>query len=193
MVIKSKCGKHDIIIDDEDYHMLNEFGYNGWEARYFTGNNIPYAVTRKTVIINGQKKRKSFLIHRVIMNVTDPNIHVDHISRNPLDNRKSNLRLVNRHQNMKNRTKKKTSKSKYLGVSYVKPNKYRVYIQPNPIIGNIHLGYYDEDEKAGYAYNIAAEILHGEYANLNDVNINSLEIREKVLKHIEKKYERSIV
>jgi hypothetical protein len=172
MKFKSKCGNHTIIVDDEDYNKVMEFATNGYEARLFTNSNNRYAVTRKT--INGQ--RKQFFVHRLIMNVLhDSKIHIDHINRNPLDNRKSNLRIVTRRENMKNRTSSKNSYSKHLGVSYCNSkrgsNKYRVGIKDFLLHkNNIFLGYYSDEDSAAYAYNIAAKIIHKEFANLNDVS-----------------------
>ena len=54
----------------------------------------------------------------------------------------------------------------------------------------MHLGYYLDDESAGYAYNIAAEILHKEYANLNNVDITKVTspelIKEDVTERLNK-------
>lgn len=193
MIIKSKNfeGKYNIHIDKKDYDRVMEFAPNGWEAKFTTGSNKPYAITRKT--ING--KRKQFYLHRVIMDMLDdPTMKVDHINNNPLDNRRKNLRVVTQYQNMKNRSSKKTSACKHLGVSYCNSKrgskKYRVNIKDENIKkGNIHLGYYYDEESAGYAYNIAAEIIHGEFANLNKINLNDInnihEIKNDVIDRVE--------
>lgn len=184
MIIKSKCGKYDIQIDKEDYQKLIEFAPNGWEAKFTTGSNKPYAITRKTI----DGKRKQFYMHRLVMDMLDKiTPHVDHKDNNSLNNRKSNLRLVSRSQNMKNRTSAKNSSSKYLGVSYCKDKKsknYRTVIKDN-IIGRIHLGYYYDEDSAGYAYNLAAEIIHGEFANLNKININDVDNSDEIKEYIE--------
>lgn len=174
MIIKSKCGKYNILIDKKDYDKVIDFAPNGWEIKYTTNSNNPYVITRKTI----DKVRKQYYLHRLVMDVLDfPSQYVDHININPLDNRTENLRIVNRSQNMKNRTSKKTSVSKHLGVSYCKskvgPKKYRAQIKDHIIQKeNIHLGYYYDEETAGYAYNIAAIIIHKEYANLNNINLD---------------------
>lgn len=174
--IKSKCGKHDIIFDEEDHQKLLEFAPNGWEARLFTASNNYYAVTRKTK--DGQ--RKGYLMHRVIMNILhDPSVHVDHINNNTLDNRKENLRFVTPRENMKNRTSKKNSACKYLGVAYCNSKrgskKYRVHIKDKLLHHNsIHLGYYYDEDSAGYAYNVGADLIHKEYANPNQVIIENV-------------------
>jgi len=192
MIIKSKCSKHDILIDKEDYQKVMEFAPNGWEVRFFTKSNNPYAITRKT--INGN--RKQFMLHRLVMNVLDTQEpHIDHIFNNSLDNRKASLRPVTRFQNMKNRTSAKNSGSKYLGVSYCSTKrgskKYRTCIKDSNIKGNIHLGYYYDEESAGYAYNLAAEVIHNEYANLNKIDMDVVDSPDDIREYVEnalKKY-----
>ena len=175
MIFKSKCGKYDIIVDDEDYQKVIDFAPNGWEVKYFTGSNNPYVITRKTI----NKVRKQFLLHRLIMNVLNqPDVHIDHKFQKTLDNRKSELREVTRSQNMKNRTSAKNSSSKYLGVyvcNYKKTKKYRVTIKDTDK-NRMNLGYYENEDSAGFAYDVAANIIHGEYANLNIVDVENVEI-----------------
>lgn len=189
--IKSKCGKFDTIIDTEDFEKVNDFCINGIEAKFTTGANSPYAITRKTIKIDGESKRKQYYIHRLVMDVLDtPEIHLDHINGNTLDNRKINLRPVTRSQNMKNRKASKIGTSKYLGVYFCKDKrgskKWRVNIKPYKS-KNIQLGYYDTEEEGAYAYNLAAKKIHGEYANLNVVTLKSdtTWINDKVNKYIE--------
>lgn len=55
------------------------------------------------------------LIHRVITNCPD-GMDIDHINHNKLDNRKSNLRIVTRSDNHKNR--KPRSNTGYLGITF---------------------------------------------------------------------------
>lgn len=42
-------------------------------------------------------------LSRLIMSVTDKNKYIDHINGNPLDNRRSNLRVVSHQENMMNK------------------------------------------------------------------------------------------
>jgi hypothetical protein len=105
-------------------------------------------------------------MHREIMGVLDkPDILIDHIKRNPLNNQRSNLRTCNHNENARNRTGR--GKSKYLGVSFY-PNirlRYKVTIWINK--KSVHLGYFAMEEEAARAYDKAAKEHFGEFANLN--------------------------
>jgi len=192
MIIKSKCGKYDIQIDNEDYQKVIGFAPNGWEVRFFTKSNNPYAITRKTI----DGKRKQFYLHRLVMNVLNSTTpHIDHKHNDSLDNRKESLRFVSRYQNMANRTSAKGSSCKHLGVSYCKTKrgtkKYRTSIKDGESHPhNIHLGYYYDEHSGGYAYNLAAEVIHGEYANLNTININDVDNPNDIREYVEKVLEK---
>jgi hypothetical protein len=178
--IKSKCGNFEIIIDHEDIDKVNDFSPNGWEAKITTGSHLPYAITRKTT----DGVRKQYYLHRLIMDVLETsNIHIDHKNGNKLDNRKENLRIATRVQNMKNRTSAKNSTSKFLGTYYCKNKrgikKWRSVITPynHP---NIHLGYHETEEQGAYAYNLAAKIIHKEFANFNELDSSLVDNKEEI-------------
>lgn len=96
-------------------------------------NNNGYA--RGT--ING----KLILFHNYIID-TKPFEEVDHIDGNRLNNTRSNLRVVNRLDNMKNKGKYINNTSGFTGVHYHKKlNKWEVRIQSNKT--NIYLGIYN--------------------------------------------------
>lgn len=56
---------------------------------------------------------------------------IDHINRNKLDNRKSNLRICNRSINMQNRGVNKNNTSGYKGIYINKSGKYVAHCQIN--------------------------------------------------------------
>jgi hypothetical protein len=96
--------------------------------------------------------RVHFLAHRVIWEMVKgaiPNgMIIDHIDRNPLNNRIDNLRLVTRAENQRNLSMSKKNASGYNGVSWSKPmNKWRVRIKVNG--KEIVLGYFDDPCEAG--------------------------------------------
>lgn len=85
---------------------------------------------------------------------------LDHINRIRSDNRIENLRECSHSQNLGN---SRARVHKYKGVTFCKyTNKWRAQL-------NGHLGRFNTIEDAALAYNKAAEIHYGEFANLNKV------------------------
>lgn len=88
--------------------------------------------------------KKTILLHRFLIGVTNPTIFVDHIDSDVLNNKKNNLRFSNKYKNPQSKSKVKNSTSKYLGI-------YLCKIQ-NKWIGTILkdvttiYSHYDKDE-----------------------------------------------
>jgi hypothetical protein len=110
-------------------------------------------------------KRRPVLMHRVILGLADDDPHqADHINHDTLDNRRANLRIATRTQNLANSRKQDRASSRYKGVvraargwqAYLTNNRKRQY-----------LGYFDTEEEAALAYNWAAVAAWGEFARLN--------------------------
>jgi hypothetical protein len=126
--------------------------------------NKPYVIVR--VSING--KAYKFRLHRLFFYSKHhylPSL-VDHIDTNCFNNKIENLRELNTSKNARNshKIKKKTS-SKYKGVCW---NKKRKKWQANLTINykTIFLGYFDNEDDAGQAYNNKIRQL-----NLEEVSI----------------------
>lgn len=94
-----------VIVDDNDYDYLTQ-----WRWSYNNG----YACRMSSS--KGGSKRVKIYMHRLITNCPD-NLEVDHINRNRLDNRRSNLRVCNRATNMQN--KSKTERHNHLRQKYL--------------------------------------------------------------------------
>ena len=108
--------------DLEDYDKIKDYC---WNVKY---DNYVETNTRK--LIDGTSKTLS--LHRVVMNVKDKSIHVDHINHNPNDNRKKNLRIVTRAQNQANAKIRIDNTSGTKGVYYCNTwNKWVASIQEN--------------------------------------------------------------
>lgn len=88
------------------------------------------------------------LMHRVLMkNNLVGEVEVDHINRNRLDNRKENLRIVTRQENMHNKSKYKTNTSGHRGIKWNKNlQKWQSQITVNK--ERIHLGVFDDLQDA---------------------------------------------
>lgn len=134
-------------------------------------NDNGYAVAtvnKRTSAILGQPAGTTIRMHRWIMSAPS-DMCIDHISRDKLDNRRSNLRICTQAENMCNKASW-MGQSHYKGVSYRldspnKPWRAICYCQ-----GRKHcLGSYATEEEAAVAYNEAARRYHGAYAVLNDV------------------------
>lgn len=90
-----------------------------------------------------------FFLHRLIMNYYGHDMEIDHINRNGLDNRKSNLRLVTHSKNI-------TNQGESTGIFKVKSGRYRATICKDS--KSIYIGTYDTFEEAYSARKDAEEI-----------------------------------
>jgi len=149
------------LVDNEDYESALQY-------KWYVVKNGNYFYAYANRKLGKDKKHHTLHMHRVIMGLRDDKIQIDHINRNGLDNRKSNLRLCNMSQNMMNSRPMKNRLSKYKGVSWHSlTKKWRVRVC---LHGNlIEVGLYSNEEKAAAAYNKEAKRLFGDFAYLNPV------------------------
>jgi len=113
------------------------------------------------------EKGKIVHMHRLLMDCPDE-FEVDHINRNKLDNRKANLRIVTRQQNMFNKTGYAETSSRFKGVSWHSKDKlWHAQIRHDTKIKFI--GAFEVEETAAAAYNHYAQLLFKEFAVLNEV------------------------
>jgi len=141
------------IVDESDYERLMKFKWRISEKGY----------AMRTQVDKG--KASGVLMHRMLL---DPpkGFMADHINGDRLDNRRCNLRLANALENSRNRANNHNSRSKYKGVAWkVENNKWQARIR---IVGKQHhIGLFDTEEDAAYAYNQAAKLQHGDFSRLN--------------------------
>lgn len=89
---------------------------------------------------------------------------IDHINRNPSDNRWANLRNCTMGQNSYNRRFRKGS-SNLEGVSLVERGTYKKWHSKIGVNNNVvSLGYFKSPEEAHDAYKKAVKIYHGDFA-----------------------------
>lgn len=107
------------------------------------------------------RKRVKIQIHRLLMK-PPADMQVDHINGNPLDNRKSNLRLCTAAQNAKNRRVNKTSATGFRGVYYeTRLKQYRAYMYVDG--RRMHLGLARTPEAAHAIHESKSIELIGEF------------------------------
>lgn len=139
---------HYALVDPADYQWLIQ-----WNWRYHNG----YA--------GRQERGRVVYMHRQILD--PPKTHVvDHANRNKLDNRRANLRVCTRGQNIRNQAAKRGSKSPFKGVEYNRRRgKYQARIRYNG--KRIWLGTFTDETDAARAYDQAAQKYFGPFAHLN--------------------------
>jgi len=141
------------IIDDCDFERISRYKWHINKARNYT------AYARR------KERGRAIPMQKEIMQPQEGFI-VDHINRDGLDNRRSNLRIATASQNGANRRKKKNATSIYLGVS-IERGRNRPRAQITKDGKTIKLGRFDTERDAAAAYDAAAIELHGDFATTN--------------------------
>lgn len=141
------------LIDDEDYDQL--IALKGWRVNAKGYACIQYKdkKTGKSAVI---------LMHRIIMSAPG-GMDVDHINGDRLDNRRENLRLATRSQNLQNRIKRKIGSSRYKGV--VRDNRWQGTWQA--FIRGKSIGTFKNELHAAVAYDLWAIHEFKEFAHTN--------------------------
>lgn len=149
-----KHGGIDFFIDDEDFERVSQYKWN---------YNPKFGYITRTEYVDKNHAPKVIYLHRFIME-TPQGMDTDHINGNKLDNRRDNLRVCTRSQNLANRGKLITNSTGYKGVT-IGNGKYVSQIGFN---GNTHrLGSFDNPVHAALAYDDAAIRLFGDFAQTN--------------------------
>ena len=109
-------------------------------------------------------------LHRLVMNVTENKIQIDHINHNKNDNRKCNLRITDNQHNSYNHSLKSTNTSGTTGVSW---NKLRNYWEARITVNKklIFLGKFNNKEDAIRIRKQAEEKYFGEYSYDNSMKL----------------------
>ncbi len=139
------------LVDDNDFEQLNK---HKWYAQALTYGG--FAAVR-------WQSNGTVSMHRQIMNAPR-GLDVDHKNHNTLDNRRANLRICTRSQNLYNQLPQKNRTSRYRGVTFhggswearIKKNRNAIYIGRFPL-----------EIEAAKAYDEKAKELYAEFACLN--------------------------
>lgn len=148
------------IVDDDVYEWASKLKWHLSAKGYVTRSKMVFDP------VLGKKVQKAGRLHREILG--EPKEIIDHINRDPLDNRRENLRIVTQSQNMMNVGLIKSNKSGFRGVHY-QTNSGRYVAKVTCNNKPYFIGAFKDPVEAARAYNAKAKELHGEYAWLNPV------------------------
>lgn len=139
------------IIDAKDLPLVR---YHKWRKdsndRIITGN-----------CTNKHPRRE---LSRILLNITDPTIKIDHKDCDPFNNKRNNLRVCTQQDNVYNKSFMSNNTSTIIGVSW---DKQRERWAPEIRYGRArcHLGRYGKFEEAVLARYTAAELLFQDFHN----------------------------
>jgi hypothetical protein len=140
------------IVDTSDYDWLNQWN---WYANWSEVTHSFYAVRT----LNHVRMAREIL-------GCDSTKEADHINHDTLDNRRINLRKVNKQENATNKRMYQSNTSGFIGVSWNKhKQKWTASIGYRGEI--IYVGAFPSSEEAARARDKLAKMYHGEFAVLN--------------------------
>lgn len=126
------------LIDTEDLSIIE--AYEGTWYAFKSGRNIYALIATKRDGKWGTER-----MHRVLLSDTTKESVIDHINRNGLDNRKSNIRACTRSENSQNKHLADNNTSGFRGVSFDESTgKWRARVQ-------ITVGYFESADEANLA------------------------------------------
>ncbi len=147
--------KYITTFDIEDYSIVSKY-------RWYIINNHSSTNQYAHTNINNKTVR----LHRYILDISSPNILVDHIDGNGLNNSKHNLRICTTHShNNANSFRTKSNVTGYQGVN-ISGNKFTAVIKY--MNKKIHIGTFNSPELAHKAYCDKGFELYGEFFRVNN-------------------------
>jgi hypothetical protein len=146
-------------VSDEDFDRLSAHKWYlaGCAPRMYAQTDVPV----------GEGRRARVRMHRMILGAPD-GMDVDHINGDPLDNRRENLRLASRSQNIANAKGHADAASRFKGVSWHRRNcawEARICVRGV----KRRIGTFKDEIEAARAYDRAAQAAFGEFARVNGV------------------------
>lgn len=139
------------LVSPEDVEYLRGYGWVETPSGYARRGATKHTSLHRTVM---ERKMERSL---------DRYEEVDHINGNRLDNRRSNLRLSTRNQNMRNQHRSSGATGR-IGVNRIASG-YRSYLVVH--YKQVHVGVFSSADEAAWMRDQWAIELHGEYARLN--------------------------
>lgn len=131
-------------VDDEDWPMVSHFRWHRHSGGYATtGDGHTY-------------------MHRMLL-LPEPEQCIDHVNRNKLDNRRSNLRLCTVSENVAAGVFPPGLHSRYRGVTWERGWLAQIKVNQR----RLGLGRYKDEVKAALAYDLKALAVFGPFARTN--------------------------
>jgi hypothetical protein len=135
------------------------------EIDYIRLNEAKWRLNKSGYVFRFNRETSPTFLHSEICPAPKGMV-TDHENRDPLDCRRSNLRVVTKAESQWNKGPYKTNKSGYKGVSFdINRNLWQASITANG--KRRFLGRFSTVKQAARAYDAAAAELHGEYGYLN--------------------------
>jgi len=162
--LRGKYADKFALVDDDDYEVLSKFKWQGHTNKA--------GATYASSLYGRHWKRSRLLMHRVITDCPKGK-DVDHKNHDTLDNRKANLRVCTRSQNIANR-QKGSGRSQFKGVHWSrKENRWVASIKVLQKL--IYLGQFKSELEAAKIYDTAARKHFGEFACTNQCETHGVE------------------
>jgi len=150
---------YEVTVDDDTFEQIKHFK---WRVQ----------TRRRNAYVTRHAEKKTIRLHRYVTGASAGQ-QVDHIDGNGLNNCRSNLRLCDASNNLKNQRTRVTPKSsQFKGVSLNKKSgKYLAYISRQGRM--VYLGVFATELEAAHAYDAAALAEYGEFARPNFRQVNA--------------------
>jgi hypothetical protein len=144
-------------VDAEDAELVKGFRW------YRNSGYVERAVHAR--IAKGKYSKRHVMLHRHLLGLDGvAGIEIDHIDGDPLNNRRSNLRVVTHAQNMQNRRKQSGTSSRYRGVHWnSQRSKWRAGLRVDGRF--VDLGHFADEDEAGAVARKARAELHTHATN----------------------------